>query len=134
MFSFPTLRGLRWPIVAGLTAAAALLLVASCSSEGASAEPVSAAGTWGEQGQGRPQLVLGEDGSLSGTDGCNRLVGSWTQDGENVSFGQVGSTMMACPDVEVWLVDPNSGRVDRDTLHVFDSAGTEIGTLDRVSD
>jgi len=90
-----------------------------------------AAGTWGTDAEGEPQLVLGEDGSLSGTDGCNRLSGSWTQDGATVDFGQVASTMMFCEGVDTWLVDLATGTVEGSTLHVLDADGVEIGTLTR---
>jgi para-nitrobenzyl esterase len=44
-----------------------------------------------------PHLVFGAGGRLSGSDGCNRVTGSYTTKGENgVSFGRVGSTQMAC--------------------------------------
>lgn len=98
------------------------------------AEPVSAVGTWGEGAENQPQLVLSEDGSLGGTDGCNRLFGSWEQHGDVVSFGEVGSTMMACPDVQTWLAGLDSARVYGDTLHVVNASGIEIGTLVRASE
>lgn len=91
----------------------------------------SAAGTWGVDAQGEPQLVLAEDGSLSGTDGCNRLTGSWSQEGTTVDFGQVASTMMFCEGVDTWLIDLSTGTVEGSTLHILDIDGVEIGTLAR---
>jgi len=88
-----------------------------------------AAGTWGTDAPGEPQLVLAEDGSLSGTDGCNRLTGSWTQEGSTVDFGEVASTMMACQDVDAWLSGLSTGTVQGTTLHVLDADGVEIGSL-----
>ncbi len=42
-------------------------------------------------------LQFGTDGTVSGSDGCNRLNTTYTQDGSNLTFGQPGaSTMMAC--------------------------------------
>lgn len=32
-----------------------------------------------------------------GRSGCNRFTGSWQQNGVNVKFGPMASTMMACP-------------------------------------
>lgn len=43
------------------------------------------------------QLRL-EDGSVSGSDGCNRVIGSYTLDGDVISFGELAGTMMACPE------------------------------------
>lgn len=45
-----------------------------------------------------PHLVLGADGRFSGADGCNRLTGSLTLKDNGITFGQVASTQMACPD------------------------------------
>ncbi len=39
-----------------------------------------------------------EGGRASGTGGCNRFTGSYEEDGESVSLGQVASTRMACLD------------------------------------
>lgn len=43
------------------------------------------------------QLRL-EDGSVSGSDGCNRVTGSYTLDGDAIEFGELAGTMMACPE------------------------------------
>ena len=34
---------------------------------------------------------------VSGTGGCNRFTGRWTQDGEAVRLGPLAATRMACP-------------------------------------
>ena len=42
---------------------------------------------------------FGEDGSVSGTDGCNNYSRSYETDGSNISVGEQGATTaMACPD------------------------------------
>ncbi len=38
------------------------------------------------------------DGQVSGTAGCNRFFGGYETDGGSLTIGQMGSTMMACPD------------------------------------
>ena len=38
------------------------------------------------------------DGHLTGFSGCNQLVGSYTLDGDTLVLGQLGGTMMACPE------------------------------------
>ncbi len=38
-----------------------------------------------------------EENRLSGSGGCNRLIGSYELNHDGLSLGQVGSTMMACP-------------------------------------
>ena len=106
----------------------ALFALTSCSTPAA-----DVTGTWGEESDGQPHLVLEEGGMLSGTDGCNRLSGSWEQDGDMITFGEVATTMMACPDVDTWLMDLDTARIDGDTLHVSDASGTEIGSLAKAS-
>jgi heat shock protein HslJ len=38
-----------------------------------------------------------ENGEVSGTSGCNRFFGSYEVDGDSISIGPLGSTLMACP-------------------------------------
>lgn len=43
-------------------------------------------------------LVLdGEEGRVSGSSGCNRLIGTFTLHGDALSFGPLAGTRMACP-------------------------------------
>ena len=44
------------------------------------------------------RLQLLDGGRIAGSDGCNRLVGSYTLDGEKLSFGPLSGTRMACAD------------------------------------
>lgn len=44
--------------------------------------------------------VFGEDGTLSGSGGCNNYVTSYTVDGDQLSIGLVASTMMFCESPE----------------------------------
>lgn len=41
-------------------------------------------------------MALGEDGSVSGSGGCNTYRGDYTADGDALSFGALASTKMAC--------------------------------------
>jgi heat shock protein HslJ len=43
-------------------------------------------------------LTLGDDGTASGSAGCNQYSGSYTTDGASLSFGPLASTQMACAD------------------------------------
>lgn len=79
----------------------------------------------------KPYLELSEDGTVSGTDGCNRLMGSWTVDGSLVSFERLASTRMACEGVDTWLAAAASATLEGDTLMVFDAGGKLIGSLVR---
>ncbi len=45
---------------------------------------------------GAPATLTLADGQVSGSGGCNNFFGSYTLDGSSLTFGQAGSTMMAC--------------------------------------
>lgn len=104
-------------------------MIAGCASS--SSETSDPVGTWGETAEQSPQLVLAEDGSLTGTDGCNGLGGTWEISGDIVVFGPVMSTMMACEGVDTWLSLMTSATVNGDTMTVMGPEGDAIGTLDR---
>ena len=92
----------------------------------------SAVGIWGNPENTRePSLELHEDGRLTGTDGCNRLMGRWVLEDGTVRFQEVAMTMMACPDVDQWLASAASAVPGEDTLLVYDGGGNEIGSLTR---
>jgi heat shock protein HslJ len=51
-----------------------------------------------KEGRG-PAIFHFEGGTMAGTAGCNRLMGTYTLDGDRLGFEpRVSSTMMACPD------------------------------------
>lgn len=48
---------------------------------------------------GRPAtLEIDAEGRVAGSTGCNRFMGGYSADGATVTFGQLATTMMACPD------------------------------------
>ncbi len=128
-------------LVLALASAAALAVLgltacsggSSADSDSVPQDPATAIlGVWGEpDSQGKPSLEFAEDGSFAGTDGCNRLFGTWTVDGERVDLGAMGSTMMYCEGVDDWLNRAVAVTVRGDALVVSDEGGAEIGTLDR---
>jgi len=71
--------------------------------------PVALVGSWtiDKIGENRtaPEapavIVFGADGSLSGTAGCNRMMGHITATEQDLSFGPVAGTRMACPGVRM---------------------------------
>jgi heat shock protein HslJ len=125
-------------ITTGIGAVAAMLLFTGCLGEQGSARggSVDAAGTWGDSStEGEPFLTLEDDGSFSGSDGCNNLTGSWSVDeGEQVVFEDVATTMKACEDVDDWLTHLSAATVAGDTMTVLGQDGSEIGQLERTSD
>ncbi len=51
------------------------------------------------EGQREAHMILatGEEARVHGNAGCNNFFGGYETDGDRVSFGRIGSTMMACP-------------------------------------
>lgn len=88
------------------------------------------AGVWGMQDtDGVVSLELAEDGTVTGTDGCNRMTGSWEQDGDQVAFGPWSTTRMACQSVDTWIAESVKATVQGENLVFADEFGIEIGTL-----
>ena len=112
------------------TAAVAALALTGCSS----ASP-SFVGKWGDESQAdQPSLELSKDGKVTGTDGCNRLMGSYTEEGDTIQFGQIASTMMFCEGVDTWLLKASTATVEGDILTINDENGAQIGTLGRAAE
>ncbi|MEJ6404063.1 serine hydrolase [Yoonia sp. 2307UL14-13] len=75
------------------------------------------------------------DGSLAGSTGCNRLIGSYKADGTSLTLAPAGTTMMACPsalmnqeqDLLALLGDISSYTFDADgTLRLSTDDGRSI--------
>ncbi|HTJ34152.1 MAG TPA: META domain-containing protein [Dactylosporangium sp.] len=124
-----TIRRARARLVGGgIVAAAAIALLAGCAGTPSGAALV---GTWGSTAAAQPNLTIENDGTFSGTDGCNRLSGKGSVDGDTITFGPIASTMMACDGVDEWLAKAASGTAKGSTLVVYDTSGSEIGKLDK---
>lgn len=112
----------------GAAAAFVLGLLVGCAGTPSGAALV---GTWGSTAAKQPNLTIQNDGAFSGTDGCNRLTGRGTIDGDSITFGPIASTLMACEGVDEWLGKAATGTAKGDTLVVYDTSGNQIGTLDK---
>src|SRR5690242_16810730 len=75
--STPALEGVTWH------------LVSYSDANGASATPAA------------ESTITFQAGQASGNAGCNRFTGSYTVKGNQLTFGQTASTMMACADPAV---------------------------------
>lgn len=77
-----------------------------------------------------------EDGAISGIASCNNYFGSYTVDGDSMTFGTIGSTLMACEglvqDQETayltLLSQVDAYAVDGDTL-TLRSGGADVITF-----
>ena len=102
------------------------------SAASTNAAPAAPEGVWGNpENMREPSLELHEDGRLTGTDGCNRLMGRWVLEDGTIRFQEVAMTMMACPDVDQWLASAASAVPTEDALLVYDGDGNQIGSLPR---
>ncbi|HXZ79754.1 MAG TPA: YbaY family lipoprotein [Terriglobales bacterium] len=79
------------------------------------------------EGRAVPTLILNKkDKRISGSAGCNRMMGTFTMQGDGLRFGKVATTMMACPEpamsVEKKFLEAlnstDSYRIDGDTLEL----------------
>ena len=43
-----------------------------------------------------PSLQLSSEGRVAGSDGCNRLIGSYTLDGDRIRFLPLAASRMSC--------------------------------------
>lgn len=111
-----------------LIAVASVLALATIGCTSADSAP-SAKGRWGSSDETKPHLVLADSGTLNGSDGCNRLVGKWSEKSGNVSFTQVASTAMHCEGADTWLSHLDRAEVDGSKLVILNEQGDRIGEL-----
>ncbi|WP_156760261.1 META domain-containing protein [Microbacterium karelineae] len=119
-----------------LLAAAPAAALAGCASDttpgGGSMESQEYVGaTFASTEQGEPHIEFADDGTYSGSDGCNGIHGEYTAEGETLTLKPGFSTLKGCVDVDDWLRAAAEVQVDGDSLIVFDKSGSEIGTLTR---
>lgn len=83
-------------------------------------------------GSRAPHLVF-EGGRASGSDGCNRVSGGYTVDGQALTFGPMVGTQMACPgtgEVErafgAAVRDTRRWRIEGETLELLDAKGDVV--------
>jgi heat shock protein HslJ len=132
----------RGPLLALVTAAAALLLAGCAGSPAAAPSPTAAplddaavAGIWVDaSATPSPTLMLAPDGTATGTDGCNRLTGTWELDGDVVEFGAFAATRMFCEGVDDWLSGAASATISGSEMTVLGEKGKKLGTLERTGD
>lgn len=77
------------------------------------------------------QLDFGSDGSVSGSMGCNRFSGSYSQKGDSLTFSPIAATEMACPEPQMTqessafqvMVETVKFKMKEDTLTIFSADG-----------
>jgi uncharacterized lipoprotein YbaY/heat shock protein HslJ len=76
---------------------------------------------------------------LVGSGGCNRIAGSYSLEGEQLSFGRSAGTLMACPrgmeqerDFLAALAATARWRIVAEQLDLLDAAGTTVARFEAV--
>jgi heat shock protein HslJ len=87
-------------------------------------------------------LAFGTDGRVSGSAGCNRYTGSYTQAGGKLAFGPPAATRMACPQPDgvmeqeaaflKALATVATGRVEADRLELRSADGALMAMFTRA--
>lgn len=89
----------------------------------------------------QPDLeFLAQDRRVGGFAGCNRFMGSYKLNGPDLNFGQLGSTMMACPDgmaLEQYymgvLAKVSAYTVIDEELVLLDESGSALARYQRLT-
>jgi heat shock protein HslJ len=86
------------------------LAISACSAQNTEEPSASLVGSWKLTAFGPPSapfpavegaeagLTFNEDGTVTGSSGCNGLGGDYTVEGDQITFGEFVSTLMACDD------------------------------------
>lgn len=81
-------------------------------------------------------LIFSEDNRVAGSDGCNRISGSYTSEGNQLKFSQMVATRMACEpannSAEVFskaLERVNNFAIHADQLELRDETGLVLARL-----
>lgn len=86
-----------------------------------------------------PGISFLKDAKIAGETGCNRFFGDFKTDGEEISFTNMGSTRMMCPQIEFEnsymeaLNSVASYTMESDTLTLKDKDGNTIAVLKKIS-
>jgi len=122
--------GSRCSYLAAVVIAAALALTGCAAGDGLP-RGRSVATTWGSEDEGQPHITFADDGSVSGSDGCNELAGSWTLTDDTIATDSLATTLKACEGVDTWLSGFATAVIDGDRLVVSGIDGGKIGELRR---
>ena len=86
-----------------------------------------------------PHLVFDATGRLAGSDGCNRVIGSYEVAADAITFEQMAGTRMACVDETVTQIEAAfdaalkqaaTFRVAGDRLELLNSAGERVARFE----
>lgn len=79
-------------------------------------------------------LKITADGSLTGSDGANRISTTWSNDASGAIVEPFLTTQRATQGMEMWVGRTRRVEADGDRLTVFDQAGNHLGVLNRADE
>ena len=87
-----------------------------------------------------PRIAFSADGRVSGTSGCNRLLGTFTLEGKRLDLSKLGMTRMMCSPESMkaeaaftgMLAQVRFATESEKGLTLWNEAGVEIVTLTEV--
>ncbi|MDN6747313.1 MAG: META domain-containing protein [Brevibacterium sp.] len=79
-------------------------------------------------------LNISADGSLTGSDGANRISTTWSGDDSGATGESFLTTQRAAQGMERWVGRTRRVEADGDQLNVFDQAGNHLDVLNRAAD
>lgn len=103
-------------------------------------------GTWRSEANPRAFLRLEEDGSVTGSDGINRIITGWDEgfglgsasaahapeaDGPLASIRPAATTLMAAPNMQTWVTAAQFVSASGDELTIYGHNGETTGVLIR---
>jgi putative lipoprotein len=84
-------------------------------------------------------ILLGGTGRVGGSDGCNRVIGSYVLTGDGIKFGALAGTQMACPNtadtergLRKALSEATRWSVAGDRLELFDATGSRLAQFEAI--
>ena len=130
-----------WPMKRSTALLAAIVLLAGCAITSRDATMDLPGTSWvlvdldgtAPVGETPPTIAFDDQGSVTGTGGCNTFNGEVTIDGSDLSFGPLASTQMACAEEGVAdqeaafftaLQEVTSYTVDNEGRLVLQDGGT----------
>ncbi|GAA1847982.1 META domain-containing protein [Brevibacterium marinum] len=79
-------------------------------------------------------LKFTDDGSVSGSDGANRISTTWMADDSGAVIDSFLTTQRAVQGMERWVGRTHRVEADGEELKAFDQAGNHLGVLMRDAD
>ena len=83
-------------------------------------------------------ILKNEDNRVSGSGGCNMIMGGYVLDGKNLTFQQMASTMMACEDMKTegvflkMLTEVTTFNHSKGSLSFYDVSGKRIAVFQAI--